>query len=119
MEENPEQLRGKQAVWHKDVKGHVFKNDEHVTVKRICEHSFGSWMQYGELVPSISRCFHMVFLLSLDFDSAIQPAITCALLLVPFRATDFLVMRGIVEVVWLIVEGGGMDYADDSATTST
>jgi len=36
MEENPEQLRGKQAVWHKDVKDQVFKNDEHVTVKRIC-----------------------------------------------------------------------------------
>ena len=54
----------------------------------------------------------MVFLLSLDFDSAIQPAITCALLLMSFRATDFLVMRGIVE-------GGGMDDADDSATTST
>jgi len=61
----------------------------------------------------------MFFLLSLDFDSAIQPAITCALLLMPFRATDFLVMHGIVEVVWLIVEGGGMDDADDSATTST
>ena len=49
----------------------------------------------------------MVFLLSLDFDSTIQPAITCALFLMPFRATDFLVMRGIVEVVWLIVERGG------------
>jgi len=49
----------------------------------------------------------------------IQPAITCALLLMSFRATDFLVMRGTVEVVWLIVEGGGMDDADGSATTST
>ena len=80
-------------------------------------HSFSSWMQYGAFVPTL--CFHIVFLLSLDFDSAIQPAITCALLLMPFRATDFLVMRGIAEVVWLIVEGGGMDCADDSATTST
>jgi len=54
----------------------------------------------------------MVFLLSLDFDSAIQPAITCTLLLMPFRTTDFLVMRGIVE-------GGSMHYTDASATTST
>jgi len=28
IEENPEQLRGKQAVWHKDVKDQVFKNDQ-------------------------------------------------------------------------------------------
>jgi len=37
MEENPEKLRGKQAVWHKDVKDQVFKNDEHVMMKRICD----------------------------------------------------------------------------------
>ncbi|KAF8421680.1 hypothetical protein EV426DRAFT_608723 [Tirmania nivea] len=35
MEENQESLRGKQAVWHKDVKAQVFAEDEEMTVTRI------------------------------------------------------------------------------------
>ncbi|KAF8430084.1 hypothetical protein EV426DRAFT_579674 [Tirmania nivea] len=37
MEENQEELRGKQITWHKLVKGQVFSNDEHITVKRITD----------------------------------------------------------------------------------
>lgn len=35
MEENPEELRGKQCRWHKDVKDEVFHSEEHITVKKI------------------------------------------------------------------------------------
>lgn len=35
MEENPEQLHGKQSRWYRDVKDEVFYNDEHITVKKI------------------------------------------------------------------------------------
>ncbi|KAF8424327.1 hypothetical protein EV426DRAFT_599504 [Tirmania nivea] len=37
MEENQEELRGKQIKWHKLVKEQVFSNDEHITVKRITD----------------------------------------------------------------------------------
>ncbi|KAF8458007.1 hypothetical protein BGX38DRAFT_1155017, partial [Terfezia claveryi] len=37
MEENQEQLRGKQITWHKLVKEQVFSTDEHITVKRITD----------------------------------------------------------------------------------
>ena len=35
MEENLEQLRGKQSRWYPDVKDEVFYNEEHITVKKI------------------------------------------------------------------------------------
>ena len=39
MEENPQDLKGKQIAWHKDVKDQVFSEpgDEHITVKKITE----------------------------------------------------------------------------------
>ncbi|KAF8459269.1 hypothetical protein BDZ91DRAFT_464829 [Kalaharituber pfeilii] len=37
MQENFESLRGKQVVWHKDVKDQVFSDDDHITVKKIGE----------------------------------------------------------------------------------
>ena len=37
MEDNQEELRGKQNIWHKQVKEEVFTNEEHITVKRIVE----------------------------------------------------------------------------------
>jgi len=49
MEEHPEPLRGKQAIWHKDVKDHVFKNDEHVTVKRICNKAANMRRQWSDI----------------------------------------------------------------------
>jgi len=33
MEDNQEQLRGKQIAWHKEVKEQVFGAEEHITVK--------------------------------------------------------------------------------------
>jgi len=35
MEENVESLCGKQAAWHKDVKGQVFAEDEEMTINQI------------------------------------------------------------------------------------
>ena len=35
MEENLEELRGKQITWHKLAKEQVFPNDDHITVKKI------------------------------------------------------------------------------------
>jgi len=35
IEDNQEQLRGKQIAWHKGVKEQVFGAEEHITVKRI------------------------------------------------------------------------------------
>ena len=37
MEENQIKLRGKQSVWHKDVKEQVFGQNGDITVKRIGE----------------------------------------------------------------------------------
>ncbi|KAF8417327.1 hypothetical protein EV426DRAFT_721276 [Tirmania nivea] len=37
MEENQEELRGKQITWHKLVKGQVFADEDHITVKRIMD----------------------------------------------------------------------------------
>lgn len=37
MEENQQSLRGKQSVWHNDIKEQVFAEDEDITVKRIRE----------------------------------------------------------------------------------
>ncbi|KAF8459360.1 hypothetical protein BGX38DRAFT_2985 [Terfezia claveryi] len=37
MEENHEQLRGKQIAWHKEVKEQSFALEEHITVKKISE----------------------------------------------------------------------------------
>lgn len=37
MEDNPEDLKGRQLSWHKDVKDDIFKNDAHIIVKRICD----------------------------------------------------------------------------------
>ncbi|RPB20104.1 hypothetical protein L211DRAFT_572676 [Terfezia boudieri ATCC MYA-4762] len=37
MEDNREQLRGKQVAWHKEVKEQAFANEDHITVKRISE----------------------------------------------------------------------------------
>lgn len=37
MEENEKLLRGKQIVWHKEIKEQVFGDDEYITVKRISE----------------------------------------------------------------------------------
>jgi len=33
MEENQEQLRGKQIAWHKEVKEQVFGVEEHIMIK--------------------------------------------------------------------------------------
>jgi len=55
MEENPEQLRGKQAVWHKDVKDQAFKNDEHVTVKRICDKAANMRRQWRDTLAMRNR----------------------------------------------------------------
>ena len=35
MEENPQDLKGKQLAWHKEVKDEVFAADEHITIKKI------------------------------------------------------------------------------------
>jgi len=37
MEENKEELRGKQIKWHKLVKEQVFSSEEHITVRRITD----------------------------------------------------------------------------------
>jgi len=37
MEDNQEQLRGKQIAWHKQVKEWLFGAEEYITVKRISE----------------------------------------------------------------------------------
>ena len=37
MEDNLEELRGKQSRWHKDVKCEVFLKDEHITIKKISD----------------------------------------------------------------------------------
>ncbi|KAF8427483.1 hypothetical protein EV426DRAFT_699314 [Tirmania nivea] len=37
MEDNQEQLRGKQVAWYKEVKEQAFANEDHITVKRISE----------------------------------------------------------------------------------
>jgi len=39
MEDNQEQLRGKQIAWHKEkeVKKQIFGAEEHITVKRVSE----------------------------------------------------------------------------------
>ena len=37
MEENRQDLKGKQIAWHKDVKDQVFADDEHIMVKKITE----------------------------------------------------------------------------------
>ncbi|RPB25363.1 hypothetical protein L211DRAFT_867338 [Terfezia boudieri ATCC MYA-4762] len=39
MEDNQEELRGKQITWHKLVKGQVFADEDHITVKRITDKS--------------------------------------------------------------------------------
>jgi len=35
MEENSEELRGKQVEWHKDVKDEVYANEDHITAKAV------------------------------------------------------------------------------------
>ena len=35
MEDNPDDLLGKQSRWHRDMKDEVFPNDEHITTKKI------------------------------------------------------------------------------------
>jgi len=47
MEESPEELRGRQAVWHKDVKDQGFTNDKHVT-ERICDKAANMKKQWRE-----------------------------------------------------------------------
>jgi len=37
MEENQEELRGKQITWHKLVKEQVFPSEEHITIRRITD----------------------------------------------------------------------------------
>ena len=34
MEDNPDDLKGKQAAWHKVVKNEAFARDEHIAVKK-------------------------------------------------------------------------------------
>ena len=48
MEEDPGGLRGKQAVWHKNLKEQVFGGDEHVTVKRISDKAANMKGQWRE-----------------------------------------------------------------------
>lgn len=47
MEDHPLEIRGKQSSWHKDIKDEVFKDNAHVTVRRICDKATNMKKQWG------------------------------------------------------------------------
>jgi len=49
MEENSEELRGKQAKWHKDVKDELYANKDHITVKEIGDNAANRKKQWKEM----------------------------------------------------------------------